>query len=143
VEATSPQPKKYVLKRVADARDGESRPRTAAAPAASTKLDSRTFLGNHTPSPPDTSGLFRLTVRRRIETSPYKYEREVKPNDLLSTAETAKVLGITVRHLYRLVDEGHLKYKKQRKRLWFVSRDVQRLVQARGRLSPLGPWLIG
>ncbi|TAJ23320.1 MAG: hypothetical protein EPO64_11425 [Nitrospirae bacterium] len=44
------QPKKYVLKRVADARDGASHPRTAAAPAAAPKLVRRTYLDDPTPS---------------------------------------------------------------------------------------------
>jgi hypothetical protein len=44
------QSKKYVLKRGADARDGDSHPPTAAAPAAAPKLVRRTFLDAHTSS---------------------------------------------------------------------------------------------
>lgn len=48
-EEPGPQ-KVYVLRRMADARDCASDPRTAAASAAAPKLDSRTFLGNLTQS---------------------------------------------------------------------------------------------
>lgn len=44
------QPKQYVLKPVADARDCASKPRTAAGPVAAPKLDRKTFLGDHTQS---------------------------------------------------------------------------------------------
>jgi excisionase family DNA binding protein len=88
-------------------------------------------------NPPDNRGFFALTIIRRIRIagSPHKFEREVKPNGLLSSTEAAKLLRVSVRHLYRLVEEGHLKREKQRKHLWFVSRDVQRFAMKRARLS--------
>ncbi len=46
MDTNGAQGKVYVLKRGADARDGDSHPRTAAAPAAAPKLVRRTFLDN-------------------------------------------------------------------------------------------------
>lgn len=76
-------------------------------------------------NPPDKRGFLALTISRRIRGSPHKYERHVKPDDLLSSTEAARILRISVRHLYRLAKEGSLKYKKQRRNLWFTSKDVQ------------------
>src|SRR5947207_1373026 len=86
-------------------------------------------------NPPNKRGFHALTINRRIGGSPHKYERYVKLEDSLSSTEAARILKISVRHLYRLVEEGHLKCKKQRKRLWFVSKDVQRLAKKRDRPS--------
>src|SRR5437588_249778 len=77
-------------------------------------------------NPPDKSVVCIVTISRRVGNPPHKYERDVKPNDLLSSPEAATILGLSVRHLYRLVDAGRLKYKKKKNRLLFGSRDVQR-----------------
>jgi len=50
MEHNAVQPRKYVLRRTADARDGDSHSRTAAAPAAAPKLVRKTFLDDHTQS---------------------------------------------------------------------------------------------
>jgi len=79
-------------------------------------------------NPPDKHGLTTFTIIRNIGRSGHHYERHVKLDDLLSSHEAAQVLRISVRHLYRLVKEGRIKYKKQNTHLWFVSRDVQRVL---------------
>ena len=83
-------------------------------------------------NPPQKSGLFRLTICRKVAGVP-GYVREVEPHELLSAPEAAKVLRISVRYLYRLVEEGRIPSKKKNKRLWFISRDVQQLVLKRRR----------
>jgi hypothetical protein len=86
-------------------------------------------------NPPDTQGFTTFTIIRKVGRSDHRYERYVKLDDLLSSPEAARILRISVRHLYRLVKEGHIKCKKQNTHLWFVSRDVQRVQLARGRVS--------
>jgi excisionase family DNA binding protein len=92
-------------------------------------------------NPPDRSGVFTITVSRRVGNPPHAYERDVKPNDLVSSPEAAAILGVTVRHLYRLVEENRLRYRKKKKRLLFVSKEVQRLYLqlARARKGTKGP----
>lgn len=86
-------------------------------------------------NPPDKHGLATFTIIRNVGRSGHHYERHVKLNDLLSSPEAARILRISVRHLYRLVKEGRIKCKKQNNHLWFVSRDVQRIRLARKRFS--------
>jgi hypothetical protein len=84
-------------------------------------------------NPPDTQGFTTLTIIRKVGRSDHHYERHVKLNDLLSSPEAARILQISVRHLYRLVKKGRITCKKQKTHLWFVSRDVQRIRLARQR----------
>lgn len=86
-------------------------------------------------NPPDKHGFTTFTIIRNIWRSGHHYERHVKLDDLLSSPEAARILRISVRHLYRLVKEGRIKYKKQKTHLWFVSRDVQRVQLAGRRVS--------
>jgi excisionase family DNA binding protein len=86
-------------------------------------------------NPPDKHGFTTFTIIRNIGRSGHHYERHVELNDLLSSPEAARILRISVRHLYRLVKEGRIKYKKLKTHLWFVSRDVQRVQLARRRIS--------
>lgn len=94
-------------------------------------------------NPPDQRGFFTLTISRRVGGSPHWYEREVKPHDVLSSPEAARILGISVRHLYRLIRAGALPYKKQKKHLWFISKDVQRVALKRaGSSAKTEAWVI-
>ena len=86
-------------------------------------------------NPPDKHGFTTFTIIRTVGRSGQHYERHVKLDDLLSSPEAARILRVSVRHLYRLVKEGRIKYKKQNTHLWFVSRDVQRVQLARRRVS--------
>ena len=86
-------------------------------------------------NPPDQHGFTTFTIIRNVGRSDHHYERHVELNDLVSSPEAARILQISVRHLYRLVKEGRIKYKKQHKHLWFLSRDVQRVQLARRRVS--------
>lgn len=86
-------------------------------------------------NPPDKHGFTTFTIIRNVGRSGHHYERHVKLDDLLSSPEAARILRISVRHLYRLVKEGRIKYKKQKTHLWFVSRDVQRVQLAGRRVS--------
>ena len=85
--------------------------------------------------PPDKQGFTTFTIIRNVGRSGHQYERHVKLDDLLSSPEAARLLRISVRHLYRLVKDGRIKCKKQHTHLWFVSRDVQRVQLARKRGS--------
>jgi hypothetical protein len=89
-------------------------------------------------NPPDQHGFTTFTIIRNVGRSGHHYERHVKLNDLLSSPEAARILRISVRHLYRLIKEGRIKCKKQHKHLWFLSRDVQRVQLARRRVSDRG-----
>ena len=82
-------------------------------------------------NPPDKRGFTTFTIIRTVGRLGQHYERHVKLDDLLSSPEAARILRISVRHLYRLVKEGRIKCKKQKTHLWFVSRDVQRVQLAR------------
>ena len=82
-------------------------------------------------NPPDKHGFTTFTIIRNVGRLGQHYERHVKLDDLLSSPEAARILRISVRHLYRLVKEGRIKCKKQNTHLWFVSRDVQRVQLAR------------
>jgi excisionase family DNA binding protein len=84
-------------------------------------------------NPPDKYGLTTFTIIRKV--GGHHYERHVKLDDLLSSPEAARVLRISVRHLYRLVKEGRIRFKKQHTQLWFVSRDVQRVQLARRQVA--------
>jgi excisionase family DNA binding protein len=86
-------------------------------------------------NPLDKHGFTTFTIIRKVGRSGHHYERHVKLNDLLSSPEAARVLRISVRHLYRLVKEGRIRYKKQHRHLWFVSKDVQRVQLARRQIS--------
>lgn len=86
-------------------------------------------------NPPDTHGFATFTIVRTVGRSDHRYERHVKLDDLLSSPEAARILRISVRHLYRLVKEGRIKYKRQNAHLWFVSKEVQRVQLARKRGS--------
>src|SRR5262249_21242588 len=86
-------------------------------------------------NPPDKHGFTTFTIIRKVGRSDHRYERHVKPDDLLSSPEAAQVLRISVRHLYRLVKAGRIKCKKQHTHLWFVSREVQRVQLAGKRVS--------
>ena len=82
-------------------------------------------------NPPDKHGFTTFTIIRTVGRLGQHYERHVKLDDLLSSPEAARILRISVRHLYRLVKERRIKCKKQNTHLWFVSRDVQRVQLAR------------
>jgi hypothetical protein len=86
-------------------------------------------------NPPDKHGFTTFTIIRNVGRAGHHYERHVKLDDLLSSPEAARILRISVRHLYRLVKEGRIKCKKQNTHLWFVSRDVQKIQLARKRIS--------
>src|ERR1700704_595488 len=86
-------------------------------------------------NPPDKYGFTTFTIIRKVGRSDHHYERHVKLDDLLSSPEAARILRISVRHLYRLVKEGRIKCKKQKAHLWFVSRDVQGVQLASRRVS--------
>ena len=86
-------------------------------------------------NPPDKHGFTTFTIIRKVGRSDHRYERHVKLDDLLSSPEAARILQISVRHLYRLVKEGRIKCKKQHTHLWFVSKDIQRVQLARRRVS--------
>jgi excisionase family DNA binding protein len=86
-------------------------------------------------NPPDKHGFTTFTIIRNVGRAGHHYERHVALNDLLSSPEAARILRISVRHLYRLIKEGRIKYKKLKTHLWFVSRDVQRVQLARRRDS--------
>ena len=86
-------------------------------------------------NPPDKHGFTTFTIIRNVGRAGHHYARHVELNDLVSSPEAARILRISVRHLYRLVKEGRIKYKKLNTHLWFVSRDVQRLQLARRRIS--------
>jgi hypothetical protein len=86
-------------------------------------------------NPPDKHGFTTFTIIRNVGRAGHHYERHVKLNDLLSSPEAARILRISVRHLYRLIKEGRIKCKKQHKHLWFLSRDVQRVQLAGRRVS--------
>jgi hypothetical protein len=86
-------------------------------------------------NPPNKHGFSAFTIIRKVGRSGHHYERHVKLDDLLSAPEAARVLRISVRHLYRLVKEGRIKCKKQHTHLWFVSRDVQKIHLARRRVQ--------
>lgn len=89
-------------------------------------------------NPPNKHGFSTYTIIRSVGRSGHKYERHVELDDLLSSPEAARLLRISVRHLYRLVKEGRIKCRKEKKHLWFVSKDLQRLQVARRRdhISP-------
>jgi hypothetical protein len=89
-------------------------------------------------NPPDKHGFATFTIVRTVGRSDHRYERHVNLDDLLSSPEAARILRISVRHLYRLVKEGRIKYKKQKAHLWFVSKEVQRVQLARKRGSRSG-----
>lgn len=84
-------------------------------------------------NPPDKHGLTTFTIIRKVGRSGHHYERHVKPNDLLSSPEAARLLRVSVRHLYRLVKEGRIRYKRRQRHLWFVSKDVQKVQLGRRR----------
>jgi hypothetical protein len=86
-------------------------------------------------NPPDKHGFTTFTIIRKVGRSDHRYERHVQLDDLLSSPEAARILRISVRHLYRLVKEGRIKCKRQHTHLWFVSRDIQRVQLARRRVS--------
>lgn len=86
-------------------------------------------------NPQDKHGFSTYTIIRSVGRSGHKYERHVKLDDLLSSPEAARLLRISVRHLYRLVKEGRIKCRKKKKNLWFVSKDIQRLQMARRRVQ--------
>jgi hypothetical protein len=86
-------------------------------------------------NPPDKHGFTTFTIIRNVGGSGHHYSRRVKLDDLLSAPEAARILRISVRHLYRLVKEGRIKCKKQKTHLWFVSRDIQKIELARKRAS--------
>jgi excisionase family DNA binding protein len=86
-------------------------------------------------NPPDKHGFTTFTIIRNVGRSGHHYQRHVKLDDLLSSPEAAKILRISVRHLYRLVKEGRIKCKKQKTHLRFVSKDVQRIQLAHRRIS--------
>ena len=82
-------------------------------------------------NPPDKQGFSTYTIIRSVGRASQKYERHVKLDDLLSSPEAARLLRISVRHLYRLVKEKRITCKRMNKHLWFVSRDLQRLQMTR------------
>ena len=86
-------------------------------------------------NPPNKQGFATCTIIRTIGRAGHQYERHVKLDDLLSSPEAARILRISVRHLYRLVKEGRLKCKKQKKQLWFVLKDVQGVHLVRRRVQ--------
>ena len=86
-------------------------------------------------NPPDKSGFATFTIIRNVGRADHRYERHVKLDDLLSSPEAARILRISVRHLYRLVKDGRIKCKKHNTHLWFVSRDVQKVQLARRQVS--------
>ena len=72
------------------------------------------------------------------------YERRVSAAGILSSAEAAKAIGITLRHLYNLINDGTMKPKKKSGRLFFRLAEIKRyLNQKRLRSGKPEPWLIG
>ncbi len=83
-----------------------------------------------------------VTIRRWV--SGQKYEREVKPNDLIGTTEAVHILKITLRHLYRLVENRILKPIRKKSKIYFKLGDIEKLAKERGVWpSGKGPWLTG
>lgn len=72
------------------------------------------------------------------------YERKVPGSGLLSSAEAAQAIGITLRHLYNLMNDGILKPRTKSSRLFFRLSEIKRyLDQKRSRSGKAEPWLIG
>lgn len=63
------------------------------------------------------------------------YERKITPYSLLTTMETAKLLGVTQRHVYNLskakVFPTIQKGKGKLKRIFFVFKDVKNYLEGR------------
>lgn len=72
------------------------------------------------------------------------YEKHVPPSGLLSSTEAAKAIGLTLRHLYNLVNDGKLKPVRKRGRLLFRLSDVKRyLDQKYPPPSKSASWFVG
>lgn len=59
------------------------------------------------------------------------YEREISDLSRIESNETKTMIGITLRHLYHLVKLGRLHPIKQKGRLAFKYRDVERFLNER------------
>lgn len=73
-----------------------------------------------------------ILLSRKMGRSGHVYQRYVKPHELLSSTEAAMILKVSLTALYYWVDDGILKPKRVKDRLFFVSRDVQKLARKRG-----------
>ncbi|MDE3041121.1 MAG: helix-turn-helix domain-containing protein [Nitrospirota bacterium] len=83
-----------------------------------------------------------VTVRRSVAGG--VYERKVSAAGLLSSAEAAEAIGITLRHLYNLMNDGTLKPRKKSGKLFFRLAEIkQYLSLKRLRSGKPEPWLIG
>ncbi len=83
-----------------------------------------------------------VIIRRWV--SGHKYEREINPDDFVGTTEAAKILRITLRHLYRLVEDRKLKPIHKANKIYFKLREVETLAKERGAWpSSKGLWLKG
>ncbi len=83
-----------------------------------------------------------VTIRRWV--GGHKYEREIRPDDLIGTTEAVKILKITLRHLYRLVEDRKLKAIRKAAKIYFKLHEVEKLAKERGTWpSGKGPWLTG
>lgn len=76
------------------------------------------------------------------------WERSVKPHGYVSSVEAKSLLGITLRHLYRLIGRSLIPMRRKR-RLYFRVSEIARMKRqrqartqsARGEISPEGRWL--
>lgn len=83
-----------------------------------------------------------VTVRR-LSTGGM-YERQVPSSGLLSSAEAAAAIGITLRHLYNLINDGVLKAKRKSGRVFIKLSDIKTYLNTkRSRSGKTEPWLIG
>src|SRR5262249_33157889 len=79
-----------------------------------------------------------ILIKRKMGRSGLVYQRYVKPHQLLSSTETTMILKVGLRYLYRMIEAGKIKSKRVGDRLFFISRDVQKLARARG-VHPIPP----
>ncbi len=83
-----------------------------------------------------------LTIQRAL--GEHVYERKVPSYGRLSSTEAAAALGISLRHLYNLVNDGKLKSVRKGDRHSFRLLELKRyLVKQRGDRGRREPWLIG
>jgi hypothetical protein len=73
-----------------------------------------------------------ILLARKMGRAGHMYQRYVKPHELLSSTEAAMILKVSLQCLHEWSKNGVLKAKRVKDRLFFVSRDVQKLARKRG-----------
>lgn len=103
------------------------------------KLPTMTIYRENPPGP-------HSKVKVEYQTRGRTYQRVVGPTGFLSSTEACAYLEVSLRWLYKLVEDGTLRPKRESGQLWFRLQDLRRIEaarQQRGRRPKKELWFVG